>query len=177
MEIKVNDKNNIDYSISSATKPNNSDSSSFSETLDEVKKSHINIQNGLKTNIPTIDNLPREKRADAFDGINKLDEVFGIDILGDPDQFLRKDGTINMVRILAEYGADAVPFDENKLTKGINKLYDCGLITTEDYFYTLRWIATQKQAAKVKMNTEKIAGTLVNSHNSTNNLNKNKLIL
>lgn len=181
MEIKVNDKNNIDYSISSTTKANNSDGSSFSETLDEVKKSYINIkkniQNGIKTNIPTIDNLPREKRGDAFDGINKLDEVFGIDILGDSDQFLRKDGTINMPRILAEYGADAVPFDENKLTKGINKLYDCGLINTEDYFYTLRWIATQKQASKVKMNTEKIAGTLVDHHNNINNLNKDKLIL
>jgi hypothetical protein len=126
MEIKVNDKNNIDYSISSITKSNNSDGSSFSETLDEVKKSYINtkknIQNGIKTNIPTIDNLPKEKRADAFDGINKLDEVFGIDILGNPDQFLRADDTINMPRILAEYGGNAVPLDDVKLTKAINKL-------------------------------------------------------
>lgn len=65
--------------------------------------------------LKSIDNLPREKRADAFDGINKLDEVFGIDILGDTDQFLRKDCTINMIMILAEYGADAVPFSEKKL--------------------------------------------------------------
>ena len=47
------------------------------------------------------------------------------------------------------------PFDDVKLTKAINKLYDCGLITTEDYFYTLKWIATQKEAARVKMTTEK----------------------
>jgi hypothetical protein len=181
MEIKSIDKNQTDYT-SPTPKADNKNGTSFSETLDEVSKSYINIKKnilkGLKTNYPAIDDLPREKRADAFDGIGKLDEIFGIDILGDPDQFLRTDGTINMPRILAEYGPDAVPFDENKLSKGINELYDCGLITTEDYFYTLKWIATQKEAARVKMNTEKIAGTLVERHNDNiNNLNKNKLII
>lgn len=176
MEIKSINKNKVDYTPSTP-KSDIKDRSTFAETLDDVSKSYINIkkniQNGIKTDIPTIDNLPREKRGDAFDGIDKIDEVFGIDILGDPGQFLRNDGTINMIRILGEYGSDAVPFDEKKLSKGLNELYDCGLISTEDYFYTLRWIATQKEAARIKMNTEKIAGTLVDRHN---NINKSKII-
>lgn len=176
MEIKVSDKNSLDYNVP-VPKSNNSNSSNFSETLNDVNKSYINIkkniENGIKVNIPTIDNLPREKRGDAFDGINKLDKIFGINILGDPDQFMRKDGTINMPRILSVYGSNVKSFDSNDLTKAINKLYDCGLITTEDYFYTLKWIATQKEASRIKMNNEKIAGTLLDRHND---INKNKLI-
>ena len=176
MELKVSDKNSLYYNVS-APKQNNSDNRSFSKTLNDVNKSYINIkkniENGIKVNITTIDNLPREKRGDTFDGIDKSDKIWGIDILGDTDQFMRKDCTINMIRILSEYGANATSFAADDLTKTINKLYDFGLITTEDYFYTLKWIATQKEASRIKMNNEKIAGTLVDLHN---NINKNKII-
>lgn len=179
MEIKSIDKNNADYS-SSTPKADTKDRGSFLETLDDVSKSYINIKknikNGIKTGIPIIDNLLSEDRSGAFDGINKLDKIFSIDILGDPDKFIRKDNTINMPRIISEYGNNVKSRDFDDLTGAINKLHDSGLITDEDYFYTLKWIATQKEAIRIKMNNEKIADNLVN-HNNINNLNKNKLFL
>lgn len=174
MEIKSIDKNKADYA-SSTPKVDKNDGSSFSQTLDEVSKSYINIKknikNGIKTGIPIIDNLPREDRSGAFDGINTLNKVFSIDILGDPDQFIRKDNTINMPRIISEYGTNVKSRDFDDLTGAINKLHDSGLISDEDYFYTLKWIATQKEALRIKMNNEKIAGNLVNRHNNIKKTN------
>ncbi|OOM75358.1 hypothetical protein CLPUN_33040 [Clostridium puniceum] len=168
MEIKVSDKNFIDYSAS-IPKTNNSDKSNFSETLNEMSnQSHINIKKNITLYIPTIDNLPRDKKGKALDAINKLDKIFSIDILGNPDQFMRNDFTIDMVRILSEYGNNATSFDFNDLTKSINTLLDCGLITNEDYFYTLRWIATMKQALKIKMNSVENKGTIFKPHNPNN---------
>lgn len=176
MEIKVANKNNADYN-SSAQKTNNNNGMSFSETLNEISKSYSDIKkdidSGKKINIPTIDNLPRDKRGDAFDAINKLDKIFDIDILGHSDQFIKDDGTINMPRILSEYGGNVSSLEFDDLTKAINKLYDCGLISNEDYFSTLKWIATQKEASKIKMNNEKMVGNLVDPRN---NINKNKII-
>lgn len=169
MEIKSIDKNNADYSTSTP-KADNKAGNSFSKTLDEVSKSYINIKknikNGLKTGIPIIDKLPKEDRSGAYDGINTLNEIFSIDILGDPDQFIRKDNTINMPRIISEYGSNVKSRDFDNLTGAINKLHDSGLVSDEDYFYTLKWIATQKEAIRIKMNNEKIAGNLVDRHNN-----------
>ncbi|WP_160691824.1 hypothetical protein [Clostridium sp. C2-6-12] len=176
MELKIDNKNNTDYSLS-AQKVNNSNGISFSETLKEVSKSYFDIkkdlENGKKINAPIIDNLPKNQRSEALDAIDKLDKIFDIDILGNPDQFIRADDTINVPRILSEYGGNVTSFELNDLSDSINKLYECGLISNEDYFSTLKWIATQKEATRIKMTNEKNYGNLVDAHND---ITKNKVI-
>lgn len=166
MRIKINEDNSINYRLNS-TKTIKNIGTSFSETLNEVENKSTSVdttateistfENDIHTGNELIDNLPEKNKSDvllAIVGSNGLNNIFDIDILGNPDQFIKKDSTINMPRILSEYGNNVSSKDLPALSNCINILMENGLISNEDYFYTLKWISTKQQSLKVNMNSE-----------------------
>lgn len=164
MEIKVQKNNVKNYGLS-FTKTEKNNENSFSSILNQAVNNSSSSQltvgetdilkNIDKTGNPLIDNLPEGKKGKVLGAINNLNRIFSINILGDPNQFINKDSTINMPRILAEYGTDVKSSELEDLSKSINTLAENGLISNEDYFYALKWIETKQQSFKIKMNSEK----------------------
>lgn len=174
MEIKIKEKN---AAITKITKSNSTTSiktinTSFSKIYNNVvnnsKSADTNITeiNPLKdyedhtdkkitTGNVLIDNLPPKNKADVLKAINDINGIFSIDILGNPDKFINKDSTINITRILDIYGSNIKSSDLDDLSKSINTLMDNGLISNEDYFTALKWIATKQEAFRIKMQSEK----------------------
>ena len=167
MSIKINEDKSINDALNSK-KSNTNNGPSFSEILNNVNtKSTISNTTNEKVNpsdikITTgnelIDKLPDKNKGavlNAIEGPHGLNKIFDIDILGDPSQFIKKDSTINMPRILAEYGNNVSSSELPDLSTSVNTLMSNGLISDADYFYTLRWIATKQLASKVKMSSIK----------------------
>ena len=167
MRIKINEDKSINYSLNSK-KLNTNNETSFSETLSKVtnKSTIFNTTNekvtASDTKITTgnelIDKLPDKNKGDvlkAIQGPHGLNDIFDIDILGNPDEFINDDSTIDMPRILRDYGANVDSNELSDLGTAVNTLMSNGLISDADYFYTLRWIAAKQQASKVKMSSIK----------------------
>lgn len=164
MEIKIHDKNTrIDEC--NFKKSNNVSSTSFSNVFnqvalkskatDDTKMEEMNIlKDALKTGNSLIDNLPDKEKSDVLDSIDHLNGIFDIDMLGNPGQFFKKDSTINITRILGLYGKNVSSSELTDLGKQINTLKDNGLISDEDYFAALKWIATKQEAFRVQMKSE-----------------------
>lgn len=168
MEIKIKEKN--------ASIPKNNSTTSIktiNTSFSDIYKNSINNPKSADTNITEInpledhtdkkittgnvliDNLPEKKKADVLKAIKDINEIFSIDILGNPDKFIKKDSTINITRILDIYGSNIKSSDLDDLSKSINTLMDNGLISNEDYFTALKWIATKQEAFRVKIQSEK----------------------
>ncbi|BCZ47142.1 hypothetical protein psyc5s11_32090 [Clostridium gelidum] len=163
MIIKINEDKSINYKLNSK-KSNTNNGPSFSETLNKVinKSTTPNTTNEkinpsdikITTGNELIDKLPNKNKGDvlkAIAGSHGLNDIFDIDILGNPDEFINKDSTINMPKILRDYGSNVDSNELGDLSTAVNTLMSNGLISNADYFYTLRWIATKQQALKVKM--------------------------
>ena len=167
MIIKINEDKSINYELNSK-KSNTNNGPSFSETLDKItaKSTIPNTTNEkvnpsdttIMTGNELIDKLPDKNKGDvlkAIRGPHGLDKIFDIDILGNPDKFINEDSTINMPKILRDYGSNVDSTELGDLGTDVNTLMSNGLISNADYFYTLRWIATRQQALKVKMSSIK----------------------
>lgn len=172
LEVKINESNSMHYGLNSI-KTTKNNGTSFSDILNQVTRNsknvdttieNINIFNDtIKTGNELIDKLPNKNKCDVLFSIGKLNQIFDIDILGDPSQFIKKDLTINMPRILSRYGNNVTASELTDLGTHINTLMKNGLISNEDYFYTLKWIETKQQVLKIKMQSEDNMNSLCDS--------------
>lgn len=116
MKIEIDNKT-IGLSANNYKKTSLDSSNSFSNILNEVKlKSESDVDSeteeisqlkgGITTGNLLIDALPDEDKTQVLDAIKKLNNILDIDILGRPDQFFKKDSTINIIRILGQYGSN-----------------------------------------------------------------------
>lgn len=164
MEIKIDNKT-IGLNANNYKKTRLDSSNSFSNILNEVKlrsesivdsetKEISQLECGITTGNPLIDALPEEDKTQVLDAIKKLNNIFDIDMLGRPDKFFKKDSTINITRILGQYGSNVTSSELSDLGESINILMKNGLISEEDYFTALRWIATKQEAFRVQMKSE-----------------------
>ena len=163
MEIKIDENNSINYGLNSI-KTTNNNGTSFSDVLNQATRNSKNVDttienintfnDAIKTGNELIDKLPDKNKYDVLFSIGKLNQIFDIDILGNPSQFIKKDFTINMPRILAEYGNNVTTSELTDLDTNVNTLMKNGLISNEDYFYTLKWIVTKQQVLKIKIKSE-----------------------
>lgn len=182
MIIKTLEESIANYSSTSKKTPQNG-SFSFSGILNEVSSKsttkNTDKTETIKSGNPLIDNLPEKNKGEVLKAIKDLNGIFDIDILGDPDQFFNKDSTINLPRIISKFGQNVSPGELEDLGKAINTLMDNGLIRKEDYFAALKWIATRKEAFRIKMHSEEGIKALSDSILTPNHDvdNKEKLII
>lgn len=164
MEIKIDNKT-IGLNANNYNKTSLDNSNSFSNILNEVKLKSENtvasnieeisqLEGGIITGNHLIDALPEEDKTQVLDAINKLNNIFDVDMLGTPDKFFKKDSTINITRIIGQYGGNVTSSELSDLGESINILMKNGLISEEDYFSALRWIATKQEAFRVQMKSE-----------------------
>lgn len=174
MRIKINEDKSLNYELNSKNS-NTNNGTYFSETLNKLtNKSTITNTTTEKVNTSDtkimtgnelIDKLPDKNKGDvlkAIAGPHGLNDIFDIDILANPDKFINEDSTIDMPRILRDYGSNIDSTELGYLGMAVNTLMSNGLISDADYFYTLRWIATKQQAFKVKMSSIKNEGCIRN---------------
>lgn len=164
MEIKINNKT-IGLDANNHERTSLGSSNSFSNILNEVKLKSKNIvtseiievsqlEGGITTGNPLIDTLPDEDKAQVLDAIKKLNNIFDIDMLGSPDKFFKKDSTVNITRIIGQYGNNVTSSELSDLSESLNILMKNGLISNEDYFSALKWIATKQEAFRIQMKSE-----------------------
>lgn len=170
MEIKIDNKT-IGLNANKYKKTSLDSSFSFPNILNEVKLKSENTVDSENKEISElegditignllIDALPEEDKTQVLDAIEKLNNIFDIDMLGSPDKFFKKDSTINITRILGQYGNNVTSSELADLGESINILMKNGLISDEDYFSTLRWIATKQEAFRVQMKSEENKASL-----------------
>ena len=183
MIIKTLEESIANYSSTSKKTPQNG-SFSFSGILNEITSKstteNTDKKETIKNGNPLIDNLPEKNKGEVLKAIKDLNGIFDIDILGDPDQFInKKDYTINLPRIISKFGQNVSPGELEDLGKAINTLMDNGLIRKEDYFAALKWIATRKEAFRIKIQSEEGIKALSDSILTPNRNvdNKEKLII
>lgn len=164
MELKIDNKT-IGLNANNYKKTSLDNSNSFSNILNDVKLKSGNIvaseikeisqlDCGIITGNPLIDALPEEDKTQVLDAIKKLNNIFDVDMLGSPDKFFKKDSTINITRIIGQYGSNVTSSELSDLGESINILMKNGLISNEDYFSALKWIATKQEAFRVQMKSE-----------------------
>lgn len=164
MKIEIDNKT-IGLRANNYKKTSLDSSNSFSNILNEVKlKSESDVDSeteeisqlkgGITTGNLLIDALPDEDKTQVLDAIKKLNNILDIDILGRPDQFFKKDSTINIIRILGQYGSNVTSSELSDLGESISTLTKFGLISNEDYFSALKWIATKQESFRIQMKSE-----------------------
>lgn len=164
MEIKVQENNSTNYNLDSA-KDKKYTESNFSDILNEVATNSTSnkrkvqetdlLQNPrLKAVMDKIDALPKKDRDDVINSIKTINKALGINIFGNADKFLNDDSTINLQRILYEYGDNVSYRDLNELNNAINVLHKNGLVSDDDYFYALKWLETKQMLFETKVNAE-----------------------
>lgn len=165
---------NIDATKEVDNKSTNTDTTKEVEHTSTTADTKEETNTDIKTGNKIIDNLPAKNKTAVLKAIEKINKILGIDILGDPDQFINKDSTINMPRILAMYGNNVKYPDLDILSTSINTLMTNGLISTKDYFSALQWIATKIKIFQTKLGSEenkKSAGDLMwKPKNKKNNI-------
>lgn len=180
MKIKTLEETIANYSSTSRKISENS-GFSFSEILNQVSSKptteNTDKKETLKTGNILIDNLPEKNKGEVLKAISDLNDIFDIDILGDPEQFInKKDHTINMPRILSRFGNNVSSDELNDLGEAVNTLMENGLISEEDYFATLKWIATRKEATRLKIQSEENIKALSDSIFKSNKNNDNDYV-
>lgn len=160
-------------------------SSSFSEVLnqvtskskttdDTIKQDTATLKDKMITGNPLIDNLPAKNKGDVLYAINKLNKIFDINMFENSDKFFKKDGSVNITRILGEYGGNVSASELNDLSDAINTLKDNGLLSDEDYFAAIKWIATKQESRRIKMQHEKNEDSISNLMWKPNKSHDNK---
>lgn len=173
MRIKTLEETITNYSSTSRKISENS-GFSFSEILNQVS-SKSTIENTNKKETPKtgnilIDNLSEKNKGEVLKAISDLNDIFDINILADPNQFInKKDSTINLPIIISKFGKNVSSDELEDLGNAINTLMDNGLISKEDYFSALKWIATRKEAFRIKMQSEETIRALSDSILTPNN--------
>lgn len=155
-------------------KSTNDDTIKELDTTSTTADTKEETNNDIKTGNEIIDKLPAKNKTAVLKAIKKINDILGIDILGNLDQFINEDSTINMPRILAMYGNNVKYPDLDTLSTSINTLMTNGLISTKDYFSALKWIATKIKIFQTKLGSEenkKSAGDLMwKPKNKKNNI-------
>jgi hypothetical protein len=180
MEIKISEKNNINYETGVKKEVENTQNSSFASVLDKVKSNSTDRQTigemnkvidprDRRTAIEAkIDKMPAKNKGDVLFSIDRLNRIFGLDILGENGKYLKENLTIDFPRLLYDHGDEISPTSYEALTKYVNKLHDNGLVDDEDYFATLKWIAMKEQLGHVKVaneeNKKKAGDAIFKSH-------------
>lgn len=166
MEVKIGVKNNINYETGVKKGVENTQCSSFASVLDKVKSSSTDRQTvgDVKKVIDPrdrriaieakINKLPEKNKGDVLFSIDRLNRMFGLDILGENGKYLKENLTIDFQRLLYEHGDEISPSSYDALSKYVNKLYDNGLVDDEDYFATLKWIAMKQKIGQVNVANE-----------------------
>lgn len=187
MEIKIRNSNTIGYEHNSIKTIRDNCNATFSESLHQVvtkststlpsSKEIDELQNNNKTTgIPKIDNLSEQKKDIVFKSIKTLNDMFDINILQNKDEFFNEDSQIKIRDILDGYGDHITSNDLNSLSSTINRLLDTGMISNEDYYYAIKWMALKREQFNVKLkieNTKSIANNLMwnPKKSATENLN------
>jgi hypothetical protein len=166
MELKIGEKRNINYESGVKKGIENNKSNSFTSVLNEVMNSTNDIQTVGELNKvidphdrraaieAKIDKLPPKNKADVLFSIKELNKMFGIDILGENGKYLKENLTIDFQRLLYDHGSEIPNSSLGDLSKYVNKLYENGLVDDEDYFATLKWIATKQKIGQLKVANE-----------------------
>lgn len=166
MEVKINEKNKINYETGAKKGVENTQNSSFASVLDKVMSSSTDRQTIGEINKvidprdrraaieAKINKLPEKNRGDVLFSISRLDRMFSLDILGENGKYLKEDLTIDFPRLLYDHGDEISPSSYEALTKYVNTLHDNGLVDDDDYFATLKWIAMKEQLGHVKVANE-----------------------
>jgi hypothetical protein len=166
MEVKIREKKDINYETIIKKGIENNKSNSFASVLDEVKNSSADIKTIGEINKEIdprdrkaaieakIGKLPEKNKGDVLFSIDRLNRMFGLDILGENGKYLKENLTIDFQRLLYDHGDEISPSSCESLSKYVNKLYENGLVDDEDYFATLKWIAIKQKIGQVKVANE-----------------------
>ncbi|WP_160691822.1 hypothetical protein [Clostridium sp. C2-6-12] len=166
MEIKTRQINTQNYDSTGKKIFENNKANSFSSLLDKVMSSSNDKKTVGEINDVTdpqnktlaikakIDKLPKKNKDDVLFSIKELNKMFGIDILGQNGKYIKDDLTIDFQGLLHDYGDEISPSSFGDLVRHVNKLYENGLVNDENYFATLKWIATKQKIGQVKVANE-----------------------
>lgn len=166
MEVKTIEKNDINYETALKKGIENNKSNSFASVLDEVKNSSADKKTIGEINKiidprdrkaaieDKINKMPEKNKGDVLFSIDRLNRLFGLDILGENGKYLKENLTIDFPRLLYDHGDDISPSSFEALSKYVNKLYENGLVDEADYLATLKWIAMKQQLGQVKVANE-----------------------
>lgn len=100
----------------------------------------------------------KKKIDQAFD---TLTAIFDADIREYGDKYINEDNTVNVHKMIDELG-DYVSSDEmSSFGKAIGELYDKGMISREDFFFALRWMAAKIKGSSVKVNSDNISMEII----------------
>ena len=166
MEVKISEKNKINYETGAKKGVENTQHSSFASVLDKLMSSSTDRQTVGEINKvidprdrraaieAKINKLPEKNKGDVLFSIDRLNRMFGLDIFGENGKYLKENLTIDFQRLLYDHGDEISYSDCEALSKYVNKLYDNGLVDDEDYFATLKWIAMKQKLDQVKVGNE-----------------------
>ena len=175
MIIKINQHNPINSRLNS-TKTVEYSGPTFLETLNTVANNSTStktssegiaqLQDDTKTTgIQRIDKLAEGRKGIVLKAIDSLDHILDINILQNKDEFFNEDSQIKIRDILDGYGDHVTSNEMTDLGKTINVLMDNGMISNDDYFYALKWMAMKAEQFSVKLQNEdtKFHSNFINS--------------
>ena len=184
MEVKISEKDNINYESGAKKGIVNNKSNSFASVLDEVMNSStdkqtigeinkvIDLRDRKAAIEDKINKLPEKNKGDVLFSIDKLNSLFGLDILGENGKYLKENLTIDFPRLLYDHGDKISPSSFEALSKYVDKLYKNGLVDETDYLATLKWIAMKQQLGQVKVaneeNKKKAGDSIFKTHENKN---------
>lgn len=145
---KINSSNSV-----SVNKKINKDS--FQDIMKKTVASKKDMVSNKNRNYQEED---KKKIDQAFD---TLTSIFDADIRDFGDKYINEDNTVNVHKMIDELG-DYVSSDEmTSFGKAIGELYDKGMISREDFFFALRWIAAKVKGSSVKVNADNISMEII----------------
>lgn len=165
MGIKIDDKI-INNALSSSKNISKNTTNTFKDEfnkalLEENNKKVLNINQSqsvceksvVKDNVIKIYGKNNEL---IVKSIEDMEKIFNIDIMGNEDQYFKEDNKIDILKIIDNYGDNVRDKDLEDLQKTVTTLWKEGMITDEDYFYAIKWIALKMEQKAIKLRLENV---------------------
>jgi len=157
MEIKINDNEKVREHKSSNTKAKEGLVGFFSKCFNdavggtEESKSVVKFEN------------EKDSTKDLIESPYFVNMCNILDIKeNDWNKLYKDNGKLNVVKMINDYGNNLTSNELNSFVGSMNKLYEEGMIDTEDYYYALRWIALKVQQFAIKLQIEDEQNSIVN---------------
>ncbi|GAA0075765.1 hypothetical protein UT300005_01430 [Clostridium sp. CTA-5] len=172
MDIKIDDKI-INNTLSSSKNISRNNTNTFKEEfnkalLEENDKKVPNIK-GLNKNINDPQNICKKSSTKndvikvygknnelIVKSIKDMEKIFNIDIIGNEDKYFKEDNKIDILKIIDNYGDNVGDNDLEDLQKTVTTLWKENMITDEDYFYAIKWIALKVEQKAIKIQLENV---------------------
>ncbi|MBW6410053.1 hypothetical protein [Clostridium weizhouense] len=172
MDIKIYDKT-INNTLSSSKKISRNNVNIFKKEfnkalLEENNKKVPNIK-GLNKNINAPQNICKKLsiKNDVIKNYGKnnelivknikdMERILDIKIIGNEDKYFKEDNKIDIFKIIDNYGSNVSSNELEDFQRTVTTLWEEGMITDEDYFYAIKWIALKVEQKSIKIKLENV---------------------